>query len=109
MPGTFRVAASHPGSTRAVEAVVDDLNDAPAELLGAIDEAVAPPALMIVRELVCRRLPDVDAGAAREMLSGDLGSSPLSPSAAFAGAAAISRSATSITVASSQRSAPLCT
>jgi len=67
---TFDASAA----TRAAEVVVDDLDDAPAELLGAIGEAVlAPPALMIVRELICCRLPDVDAGAAGEMLSGDLG------------------------------------
>jgi hypothetical protein len=41
---------------------------------GAIDEAVlASSALMIVRELVRCRLPDVDAGVAGEMLSRDLG------------------------------------
>src|SRR5438105_4392469 len=47
------------------EVVVDDLDVAPAKLLGAIDEAVlAPSALMIMRELICCRLPDVDAGVA---------------------------------------------
>jgi hypothetical protein len=55
---------------------------------------------MIVRELVCCRLPDVDAGNAGEMLNRDLWSSPLPPLAAFASAAAISRSSTSMTVAS---------
>src|SRR5258705_10174240 len=51
------------------EVVVDDFDVAPAKLLGAIDEAVlAPSALMIMRELVCCRLPDVDAGVAGEMI-----------------------------------------
>jgi hypothetical protein len=54
--------------------VVDDFDVAPAKLLGAIDEAVlAPSALMIMRELVCCRLPDVDVGVPDEMLSRDLG------------------------------------
>src|SRR5260370_26808640 len=56
------------------EVVVDDFDVAPAKLLGAIDETVlAPSALMIMRELVCCRLSDVDAGVAGEMLSRDLG------------------------------------
>src|SRR5450631_594057 len=67
-PGTRDAA------TGAAEVVVDDIDVTPAKLLGAIDEAVlAPSALMIMRELVCCRLPDVDAGAAGEMLSRDLG------------------------------------
>ena len=50
------------------------IRESPAKLLSSIDEAVlAPPALMIVRELVRCRLPDVDAGAAGEMLRRDLG------------------------------------
>src|SRR5882757_3926559 len=60
--------------TGAAEVVVDDFDVALAKLLGAIDEAVlAPSALMIMRELVCCRLPDVNAGVAGEMLSRDLG------------------------------------
>src|SRR3979490_3182767 len=56
------------------EVVVDDFDVAPAKLLGAIDEAVlAPSALMIMRELVCCRLPGVHGGVAGEMLSRDLG------------------------------------
>src|SRR4029434_2308665 len=44
------------------QVVCDDFDVAPAKLLGAVDEAVlAPPALMIMRELVGCRLPDVDA------------------------------------------------
>src|ERR1700681_112174 len=60
-------------AARAAEVIIDDVDIAPAKLLGAIDEAVlAPPALVIVRELVCGRLADVDAGAAGKMLSRDL-------------------------------------
>src|SRR5215471_20646743 len=67
-------AGTRDAATGAAEVVVDDIDVGPAKLLGAIDEAVlAPPALMIVRELVCCRLPDVDAGAAGQMLSRDLG------------------------------------
>src|ERR1700680_1848657 len=66
--------ARRDASAGAAEVVVDDCDVAPAKLLGAIDEAVlAPSALMIMRELVCCRLPDVDAGVAGEMLSRDLG------------------------------------
>src|ERR1700757_1417460 len=67
-------AGTRDAAGRAAEVVVDDLDIAPAELLSAIDETVlAPPALVIVSKLVCCRLPDVDAGAAGEMLSRDLG------------------------------------
>ena len=45
--------------------VVDDLDGRPAKLLGAIGKAVLPPlALVIVRELIRGRLPDIDASAA---------------------------------------------
>src|SRR5580704_12230000 len=58
-------AGTRDAATGPAEVVVDDIDVAPAKLLGAIDEAVlAPSALMIMRELVCCRLPDVDAGAA---------------------------------------------
>src|SRR5215471_15468173 len=61
-------------AARAAEVVVDDIDVAPAKLLGSIDEAIlAPPALMIVRELVRGRLPDVDARVAGEVLRRDLG------------------------------------
>src|SRR5262249_51206654 len=67
-------AGTRDATARAAEVVVDDIDVAPAKLLSSIDEAVlAPPALMIVRELVRCRLPDVDAGAAGEMLRRDLG------------------------------------
>ena len=67
-------AGTRDAATGAAEVVVDDIDVAPAKLLGAIDEALLPPsALMIMRELVCCRLPDVNAGASGEMLSRDLG------------------------------------
>src|SRR6267154_1646254 len=67
-------AGTRDAAARPAEVVVDDFDVAPAKLLGAIDETVlAPSALMIMRELVCCRLPDVDAGVAGEMLSRDLG------------------------------------
>ena len=54
-------AGTGDAAARSAEIVVDDLDVAPAKLLGAIGKAVLPaPALMIVRELICRRLPDVD-------------------------------------------------
>lgn len=60
-------------TTRASEIIVDDLDRAPAELLGAIGEPVLPTAaLVIVGELVCGRLPDVDEGATRQVLGRDL-------------------------------------
>ena len=59
-------AGTRDAAARAAEIVVDDLDRAPAELPGAIGEPVLPtPALVIVRELIGRRLPDVDEGAAR--------------------------------------------
>src|SRR5260370_6550237 len=67
-------AGTRDAAARPAEVVVDDFDVAPAKLLGAIDETVlAPSALMIMRELVCCRLPDQDAGVAGEMLSRDLG------------------------------------
>ena len=48
----------------------DVLDVGPAELPGATGEPVlAPLALPVVHELIGRRLPDVDVGAAREMVS----------------------------------------
>src|SRR5260370_40052663 len=67
-------AGTSDAAAGAAEVVVDDFDVAPAKLLGAIDEAVlAPSALMIIRERVCGRLPDVDAGVAGGMFSRDLG------------------------------------
>src|SRR5262249_34219812 len=67
-------AGTRDAPTGAAKVVVNDIDVAPAKLLGAIDETVlASSALMIMRELVCCRLPDVDAGAAGEMLSRDFG------------------------------------
>src|SRR3989442_4109277 len=67
-------AGTRDAATGAAEVVVDDFDVAPAKLLGAIDEAVlAPSALMIMRELGCCRLPDIDSAVAGPMLSRDLG------------------------------------
>ncbi len=67
-------AGTHEAAARAAEVVIDDIDVTPAKLLGAIDEAIlARPALVIVCELVCCRLPDVNAGTAAEMFSRDLG------------------------------------
>ena len=53
-------------AARAAEIIIDDLDDGPAELPGAIGEPILPPlALLIVHELIGRRLADVDEGAAR--------------------------------------------
>src|SRR5229473_4818801 len=61
-------------AARASEIVIDNLNGGPSELLGAIGEPVlAPLALLVVHELIGCRLADVDEGAAREMVSRDLG------------------------------------
>jgi hypothetical protein len=61
-------------TARATEIIIDDLDLGPAELLGAIGEPVLPPlALLVVQELIGRRLADVDEGAAREMVNRDFG------------------------------------
>src|SRR5260221_8910459 len=60
-------------AARAAKIIVDDLDRGPAELTGAIDKTILPAsALMIMRQLIGRRLSDVDVGAARKMLSRDL-------------------------------------
>src|ERR1700722_16643383 len=60
-------------AARAAKIIVDDLDCGPAELTGAIGKTILPAsALMIVRQLVGRRLPDVDIRPARKMLSRDL-------------------------------------
>src|SRR5271157_2418036 len=60
-------------AARAAKIIVDDLDCGPAELTGAIGEAILPAsALMIVRQLIGRRLPDVDIRTAREMFTRDL-------------------------------------
>ena len=61
-------------AARAAEIIVDDLNPGPTKLPGAIGKPIlAPPAFLIVHELISRRLADVDEGASRKMLSRDLG------------------------------------
>src|SRR5215475_10932283 len=60
-------------ATRAAKIIVGDLDCGPAELTGAIGETILPAsALVIVRQLIGRRLSDVDVRAARKMLSRDL-------------------------------------
>src|SRR5262249_8881650 len=69
-------------ATRAAKIIVGDLDCGPAELTGAIGETILPaPALMIVRQLIGRRLSDVDIRTARKMLRRDLAHrrSPLLP------------------------------
>src|ERR1700738_643930 len=57
-------------AARATEIIVNDLDSGPAKLFGAIGEPVlAAPALMIVCQLIGRRLTDVDTGAAGKVLS----------------------------------------
>jgi len=57
-------------AARPTEIIIDDLDLGPAELRGAIGEPVlAPLALLVVQELIGRRLADVDEGASREMVS----------------------------------------
>src|SRR4029453_2689308 len=57
----------------ATEIIVDDLDSGPAELPRAIGELIlAPPAFLVVHELIGRRLADVEKGAAREMVNRDL-------------------------------------
>src|SRR5262245_51324167 len=56
------------------EIIIDHLDPGPAELPRAIGDAVlATPALLIVQELIGRRLTHVDEGAVCKMLSRDLG------------------------------------
>ena len=72
-------------AARAAEIIVDDLDRGPAELPGTIGKSVLPAAaLLIVQELIGRRLADVDEGAAAQMVSRDLASSPISPPASAA-------------------------
>ncbi len=61
-------------AARSSKIVVDDLDCRPAELFGAIGKPVLPPlAFKIVHQLIRGRLADIDASAALEMLSRDLG------------------------------------
>src|SRR5712691_8035979 len=56
----------------APQIIVDDLYRCPTELPGTIGQPILPaPALVIVHELIGRRLTDIDACAAREMVSRD--------------------------------------
>ena len=69
-----REARPSDAAARAAEIIIDDLDGGPAELLGMIGKPVlAPSALLVVHELIGRRLADVDDGPAPEMVSRDLG------------------------------------
>ena len=58
----------------AAEIIVDHLNGRPAQRPGAIGKSILPPAaLVVVEDLIGRRLADVDHSAAGEVLSRDLG------------------------------------
>src|SRR5207237_714432 len=60
-------------AARTAKIIVDDLDRGPAELTGPIHETILPAsALIIMRQLIGRRLSDVNIGAARKMLSRDL-------------------------------------
>src|SRR6266404_1961124 len=59
--------------SRAAKIIVDDLDHGPAELPSTIGEPVlTAAALQIVQELICRRLADVNEGAAAQVVSRDL-------------------------------------
>src|SRR5271156_819200 len=60
-------------AARAAEIIVDDLDRVPAELPGTVGHPLLPAvALLIVQELVRRRLPDIDEVCAVQMLNRDL-------------------------------------
>src|SRR6478672_5078008 len=80
-------------AARATQIIVDDLYRCPTELPGTIGEPILPaPALVIVHELIGRRLTDINACAAREMVSRDRGHrrSPRLPVLSRSRAAALS-------------------
>src|SRR5215469_6802530 len=55
--------------TRSAKILLDDRHIRPAESAGPLGEAIlSPPALMIVGKLVGGGLPDVDEGAAHQMI-----------------------------------------
>src|ERR1700737_4895728 len=60
-------------ASRAAKIIVDDLDSGPAELPSTIGEPVlTAAALRVVQELICRRLADVNEGAAAQVVSRDL-------------------------------------
>src|SRR5437016_6047094 len=60
-------------ASRPAKIIVDDLDHGPAQLTGTIGEPVlTAAALRIVQELICRRLADVNEGAAAQVVSRDL-------------------------------------
>src|ERR1700730_9397761 len=61
------------GASRAARIIVDDIDHGPAELPSTIGETVlTAAALRIVQELICRRLADVNEGAAAQVVRRDL-------------------------------------
>src|SRR5438045_213519 len=66
-------AGAGDAASRAAKVIID-LDAGPAELPSAIGERIlAALALLVVDQLIGRRLANVDVGGAREVLSGDLG------------------------------------
>src|SRR6267378_3369690 len=60
-------------ASRAAKIIVDDLDHGPAEVPSTIGEPVlTAAALRVVQELICRRLADVNEGAAAQVVSRDL-------------------------------------
>src|SRR5271154_1138892 len=60
-------------AARAAEIIVDDLDRGPTELPGTIGQPILPPlALLIMQELIRRRLRDIDEGCAVQVLNRDL-------------------------------------
>src|SRR5260370_28895499 len=79
--------------SRPAKIVVDDDHIAPAELPGPVGKTILPsPALVVVQQLICRRLADVHIRAAGQMVRRDLGHAhpppptPCSPSSSPAAA-----------------------
>src|SRR3954467_10113176 len=74
--GGEQLLEARPGNTGAgaAEIVVDHLNGVPPQRTGAIDEGILPAAaLVIVEDLIGRRLANIDEGATGQVLRRDLG------------------------------------
>src|SRR4029077_4089179 len=66
-------ARPNDAAARTAKIIVDDLDRGPAELTGSIHETILPAsALLIMRQLIGRRLSDVNIGAASKMIRRDL-------------------------------------
>src|ERR1700746_2819795 len=67
-------AGAGAAASRAAKVIIDDLDASPAELPSAIGERILSAlALLVVDQLIGRRLANVAVGGACEVLSGDLG------------------------------------